>query len=355
MTPPPPDPTLAAKKTGTWIAKPFKFPAEVKGVESVPKIHPSLIPPWWELYARFHPYVGKPVGDVRVDPDGVEVQRFENVTVYRRPHGKRFKTFEVLGGIRDRYDALGGRNSWLGLPESNEFAYDDDGGRASAFQNGAIYWWPDVGAIDINQVSLAYMGFYCEVETYDGVDFEADDEVYAIVATTSGGGVRTFSSRVHDGVDAGETRLEWGAEIYRGPPAGLVVTVALREQDEGDPNVYRKQIEDGLNQVAAGAGVAAGFIPIVGFVVAPIVTGVLIEVGKKLSPIINDWLGTDDDTIGTQQIVLTAKDLCVLARHTPEKRLPEKSEKETIPVRLLSRQFTGHGSKYTAGFNAWAQ
>ena len=33
------------------------------------------------------------------------------------------------------------------------------------FQKGAIYWWPDTGAIQFGNISLQYKGLYCFGET----------------------------------------------------------------------------------------------------------------------------------------------------------------------------------------------
>lgn len=41
-------------------------------------------------------------------------------------------------------------------------------GRASKFQHGAIYWWPDTGTIAINDVIVHYTGWYCFGETDTG-------------------------------------------------------------------------------------------------------------------------------------------------------------------------------------------
>ncbi len=54
--------------------------------------------------------------------------------------------FEVCGAIRDKYNSLGGPNSFLLWPTSNEMGNPDGVGKRSTFQNGPIYWSPDGGA-----------------------------------------------------------------------------------------------------------------------------------------------------------------------------------------------------------------
>ncbi|RDI59039.1 LGFP repeat-containing protein [Nocardia pseudobrasiliensis] len=54
--------------------------------------------------------------------------------------------YEVCGAIRDKYNELGGPNSFLLLPTSNELSNPDGFGKRSTFQNGPIYWSSDSGA-----------------------------------------------------------------------------------------------------------------------------------------------------------------------------------------------------------------
>ena len=51
---------------------------------------------------------------------------------------------EVHGAIRDAWSRLGWETSFLGYPISDE--HDSDGGRASDFQNGSIFWTGPSGA-----------------------------------------------------------------------------------------------------------------------------------------------------------------------------------------------------------------
>jgi uncharacterized protein with LGFP repeats len=54
--------------------------------------------------------------------------------------------YEVCGAIRDKYNELGGLNSFLLWPTSNELTNPDGIGKRSTFQNGPIYWSPWGGA-----------------------------------------------------------------------------------------------------------------------------------------------------------------------------------------------------------------
>ncbi|MFF0542674.1 hypothetical protein ACFYTF_07535 [Nocardia thailandica] len=54
--------------------------------------------------------------------------------------------FEVCGAIKDKYNELGGPNSFLLWPTSNEIQQPDGIGAHSVFTNGPIYWSPWGGA-----------------------------------------------------------------------------------------------------------------------------------------------------------------------------------------------------------------
>ncbi|RDI59003.1 LGFP repeat-containing protein [Nocardia pseudobrasiliensis] len=53
--------------------------------------------------------------------------------------------YEVCGAIRDKYNELGGPNSFLLFPTSNELTNPDNVGKRSTFQNGPIYLSSDSG------------------------------------------------------------------------------------------------------------------------------------------------------------------------------------------------------------------
>jgi uncharacterized protein with LGFP repeats len=54
--------------------------------------------------------------------------------------------YQVCGAIRDKYNSLGGPNSFLLFPNSDELTNPDGTGKRSVFQNGPIYWSPWGGA-----------------------------------------------------------------------------------------------------------------------------------------------------------------------------------------------------------------
>ncbi len=54
--------------------------------------------------------------------------------------------YSVCGAILDKYNELGGPNSFLLYPTSDELTNPDGVGKRSTFMNGPIYWHPDAGA-----------------------------------------------------------------------------------------------------------------------------------------------------------------------------------------------------------------
>jgi uncharacterized protein with LGFP repeats len=61
---------------------------------------------------------------------------------------------EVHGAILGKYLSLGGANSFLGLPTSDELALNN-GGRENMFQQGRIYWSPSTGAHEVHGAILS--------------------------------------------------------------------------------------------------------------------------------------------------------------------------------------------------------
>src|SRR5262249_23448570 len=134
---------------------------------------------------------------------------------------------EVHGAIRDRWTALGRERSFLGYPISDEQEVSD-GGRANAFEQGTIYWWQDVGPIELRGVVVSYSGLRCFGET-DNDGFSDSDEPYVILGTiappvvapapavSANSPTQTARTQIYENVDAGAVRAD-NVEIYRGQP-----------------------------------------------------------------------------------------------------------------------------------------
>lgn len=232
----------------------------------------------------------------------------------------------VYGAIGERYAQLGGPASWLGWPtalrnpkEPVDLSKTDEqpfseGGRVSTFENGAIYWWPDTGAIDLGHVSVRFSGLACFSETDDGA-FSSSDEPYVLFGTVPVPPTAPAETRspIYGGVDAGEGKAD-DIELYRGPPYGMALSVTLMEHDSGDPDKFRETVKTAVDQASNGASLAVGQIPYVGPFLAPVAKAFLQAVGPDLVKAVNDLLGTGDEYIDTASMFVSAKDMVTMAR-----------------------------------------
>lgn len=66
--------------------------------------------------------------------------------------------FGLYGRINARYSELGGPDSWLGFPTSNEMTTPDGVGRYVTFEHGSIYWTATTGPWEIPSDMLAAWG-----------------------------------------------------------------------------------------------------------------------------------------------------------------------------------------------------
>ncbi|WP_426707173.1 hypothetical protein ACEN2D_06955 [Corynebacterium auriscanis] len=102
---------------------------------------------------------GVPAGFTKEEADRAEVQEAQEQAASRRTGVQAFaaaaptncrtywpSTVKVCGEIRKKYDAMGGPNSFLTWPKSNELGLPDGVGRRNEFVNGFIYWHPNYGA-----------------------------------------------------------------------------------------------------------------------------------------------------------------------------------------------------------------
>ena len=240
--------------------------------------------------------------------------RYENGAIYERPD--RFAW--VHGAIGARYDQLGGASSWLGLPLSDEIDMSE-GGRANVFDRGTIYWWPDVGAIDLNEVLVHYTGLMCFGETNTDGALSDSDEPYAIIGVVTPSGSSEIRSNIYDDVDAGESRPDL-IELYKGLPQGMTLSVLLMEHDEGDPDKYRalvgQVVDKAMEKLAPAIAEIVGPVPVFGPALALAASAGLPLLVPTISDFLNDALGMDDEVLGWPVINITAKQMVVLSART---------------------------------------
>lgn len=262
--------------------------------------------------------------------------------MYYRPSDQR--PFLVYGHIHVKYRQLGGTASGLGWPTSDEQEFTE-GGRVTTFERGAIYWWADTGAIELNNIVVRYMGLYCFGETDNDQSVTSSaDEPYVIfgVIPPSPAVPSAPRTRIYEGVDARESR-EDNIELYRGPPYGLGLTTTLMEHDLGDPDKKRDLVKKGI-EAAHNKGVeASASIPYVGPAVA-IALKVLWElVGDDAVKVVNDTFNFEDDQIDVKSVYISGKQMVTLAR-------AGRQNLKGIEWQMDSPLLSGHGASYKAYF-----
>ena len=296
--------------------------------------------PFRDKHDQLHGAPGEPLSKGLPENNGSGSRvRYQNGTIYQRADGNCAWVYGLIG---ERYDQLGAGVSWLGLPVSDETEFSE-GGRASRFENGAIYFWPDTGAIDMNQAVVHYTGLYAFAETDSDMGTTSDEPYVILGVNTPSVSLPPVQSQIYDDVDAGDSRPDL-IELYRGMPEGIAISVLLMEHDEGDPEMYKAAVTAG---VAAGAGALAasiGVIPFVGPFLAPVAAGVLAKIAPDVISAIDDLIGAGDDNLGTTVLHLTAKQMVVLAARTVNQ------DQWGIGWKAATESLTGQGSEYKVYF-----
>ena len=94
--------------------------------------------------------LGAPTTDELGTPDGVgRFNHFQNGSIYWTP---KTGAHEVRGAIVGKWAAMGWEKSSLGYPTTDESGTPDGVGRYNHFQNGSIYWTPQLGAFEVEGV-----------------------------------------------------------------------------------------------------------------------------------------------------------------------------------------------------------
>ncbi|MEY4514777.1 MAG: hypothetical protein RLZZ450_6899 [Pseudomonadota bacterium] len=256
-------------------------------------------------------------------------------------------TFWVHGLIFARYMELGGPGSWLGYPRSDEF--DFDGGKVSVFERGSIYWWPDIGTRELNDVIVHYTGLHAFGET--DVDHGSDDdEPYATLGVASpDDSARTFRTQIYQDVDGGEGRFDV-IELYRGKPRGLTISTLLNEHSGGDTGLSRRAMDEAINRAGPALAAAATMIPVVGPVLGPLASAAFEHWKDDLINALNSFvehsLGFADRPLGADVLTLTPREMVLLATR-PEGH----AQFNEIPWRFETHLMSRFGASYKVYFN----
>jgi hypothetical protein len=274
--------------------------------------------------------------DGLVAVDGGFYREFENGRIYTR---SGVGTFWVYGSIGDRYRELGGPAGSLGWPTSDEEPFQE-GGRVSTFQNGAIYWWQDTGAIALGDVKVRYRGLVCFGET-DWDQGSSEDEPYVLLPVLPSGD--TLRSQVYTDVDAGESRGDL-IDVYQGLPYGVGIVPILMEHDFGSPDKYLADIRKGVDAAMDGITKAVEYFPAGGPAIAGAIGPLLHDAAPYVAKAIDDLFEFGDDTIGTAAVVLSAKQLIVLA-------VGGWTNFKGIDYKVESPLISGNGASYKVYFD----
>ncbi|MER9183919.1 hypothetical protein [Mesorhizobium sp. M0767] len=295
----------------------------------------------WAAMGWERSVLGYPVTDETGTPDGVgRYNHFANAgSIYWTPNtGANV----VYGDIRKKWESLGWEQSYLGYPTTDETEFAE-GGRANLFENGGIYWWPDPGAIDLRDVVVHYTGLHCFGETDWDQGPGGADEPYVIVSVATPRIADTKRSQVYGDVDAGDTRPDL-MEVYRGKPYGINIGTVLMENDFGDPNKYKDEVQKVVMGVHTAGTLALGLIPVAGPIIAAIAGPALGSLMPSIGGAISDLFDWGDDRIGSATVTISAKQMVLLAARTNNTTFSGIGFKVETPL------ISGEGASYKAYF-----
>jgi hypothetical protein len=265
-------------------------------------------------------------------------------SIYRRNQGQPFFVEQTTD---QRYDQLGGPRSFLGFPVSD---FEKDPGQPDSgvtrFENGAIYFWPDLGALEMRQIALRYVGFHCFGETDE---LSAADEPYftfGVVPILVERRNPTPQTQIYTDVDAGESRADL-IELYRGLPFGAVISITLVEHDEGNPEKYRENVDRAVERTADRVVEGLGAVPVVGIFLSVLAEVAFVIALPAITDALNKTLGTEDDHLGTVGLATSPKDMMRLTR-------VQRQDFHGIQAHLESPLISGGGASYKAYFDVEA-
>lgn len=227
--------------------------------------------------------------------------------------------------IIKHWQAQGGPASPLGLPLDDAFPVEAaGGGYLVPFRGGSIHIDGNLNTLN-NDLAPA-----CRL-TFEGLILHSrqetsPDEIYGaggyrVGSILMGNQVMTGNFIVPEvrlgGKDSRNTRV-WptSQEIYRGPPVGLELFIALREHDSGDRQEVRNKvkaiIDEGAKNVAValGAGVAGSSLAQVGRTGEQIGQSTFGQwLSDAAADFITDFFGLSDDPYNPGGISITAEEM----------------------------------------------
>ena len=107
------------------------------------------------------------------------------------------------------------------------------------------------------------------------------------------------------------------------------------EHDWGDRNKFRGLVEDGVKEGSKGIVALIKMIPKVGPILATITGAALTRYSGEITEFLNNALGTGDDNLGEDSIVITPKQMVLLSARTANRI--ERGVGYKVSSKLLSR------------------
>lgn len=220
-----------------------------------------------------------------------------------------------VGHANQKYRQLGGPAGHLGWPISDDLQdpAEPRGVGVTRFLNGALYWWPDIGTIEMVPIVVRFVGLHC----FGTTSGPGADEPYATFGAVSVNGERTPDpapqTQIFEDVDRGESHVE-SLDIIQVLPFGMKLALTLSEHDAGDPHKYKDEIGNLVDKVGDRIAELLTAVPAVGTVLSVAASIGFALAGPTIAEKLSELLGTDDDFIGTHEFKLTGKDLMRMAR-----------------------------------------
>lgn len=155
---------------------------------------PGISAWYWNLSAADRRTIGIPASE-EYTVNGRIVQDFTGGKVFWQDG----RVLMVYGAIGERYTALGGPRGQLGFPTRQEF--DFNGGRATDFEHGSIYWSPGTGPQPVwSGMNDLYRGMPAAAQRGLGLPSAAEQDAEVAntrVQTYTGGRIYWYNVRAH--------------------------------------------------------------------------------------------------------------------------------------------------------------
>src|SRR5438105_3573697 len=166
----------------------------------------GLIRDKWISLGGPQSFLGQPLTNELTTPDGFgRYNHFQGASIYWTP---ALGAHEIHGQIRDKWAAMGWERSYLGYPTSDEMA-GPNGQRVSTFEHGSISWTPSGGAVPSERI----VHQHADITTSDWLPGGGSVDV-----VVNGQGHFTFSGHMHN---SGFPNIDFALGVVLMTPSGV--------------------------------------------------------------------------------------------------------------------------------------